>query len=112
MSIHSYRSLKVCVSALLLMSASISPEVSLAQDEGMTFEHAQTRTAYARKQMNAMRQELEDAEAREEKALRELDEMKRNQLRALGYVIPVQERRKAARDEDETEEETGEEAED
>ena len=60
------------------MSASISPEVSLAQDEGMTFEHAQTRTAHARKQMNAMRQELEDAEVREEKALRELDEMKRS----------------------------------
>ncbi len=33
----------------------------------------------------------------------ELDEMKRNQLRALGYVIPAQDRRKAAREEAEQE---------
>ena len=33
----------------------------------------------------------------------ELDEMKRNQLRALGYVIPAQERRRAERDSDDPE---------
>ncbi len=51
---------------------------TLAQDEGLTFEQAQTRTAFARKQMKASQRELDEAEAREEAALRKLEEARKN----------------------------------
>ncbi len=54
-----------------------SPVPSAAQDEGLTFEQAQTRTAYARRQMDAKRRELKDAAAREEAALQSADELKK-----------------------------------
>lgn len=49
---------------------------SRAQDEGLTFEQAQTRTAYARRQMEAVRREVKKAEAVEEAALRDAEELK------------------------------------
>ena len=56
---------------------------SAAQDEGLTFEQAQTRTAYARRQMEAKRQELKDAAAREEKALRNAEDLKQRYENAV-----------------------------
>ena len=50
---------------------------SRAQDEGLTFEQAQTRTAYARRQMESMRREVKKAEAAEQAALRDADESKK-----------------------------------
>ncbi|HUU72012.1 MAG TPA: hypothetical protein VMW70_05250 [Burkholderiales bacterium] len=69
--------LQIFAALFLLGSFSLAPRPSLAQDGEMTFEHAQTRTAYARRQMESMRRELKDAEAREESALRELDDLKK-----------------------------------
>ncbi len=47
-----------------------------AQNEGLTFEQAQTRTAYARRQMEVMRGKVKKAEAAEEAALRNAEELK------------------------------------
>ena len=49
----------------------------------MTFEQAQTRTAYARRQMETKRQDLKDAAASEEKALRNADDLKKRYEEAV-----------------------------
>jgi chromosome segregation ATPase len=55
---------------------------SSAQDEGVTFEQAQTRTTFAREQMQAARRQLEEAETNEEVALSELAELQKRQEQA------------------------------
>ena len=55
---------------------------SLAQDEGITFEQAQTRTNYARQQMQASQRALKEAEAHEEAALGSLAEVQKQQEEA------------------------------
>ena len=67
-----------CVASLQLL---VTP--SLAQDQGLTFEQAQTRTSYARRQMQAMQRELKDAEAQEASALRRVDERKKSYEQAI-----------------------------
>ncbi len=57
------------------------PATSFAQDGGITFEQAQTRATFARKQMQKSRRELKDAEAREEQALRELADLQKRQVK-------------------------------
>jgi len=69
---------------------------SIAQDEGLTFEQAQTRTAYARRQMEAKRQELKDAAAREEKALRNAEELKKRYEDAVAAAKAATEARENA----------------
>ena len=54
-----------------------------AQNEGLTFEQAQTRTAYARRQMEAKRREVKKAETQEESALRAADKIKKRYEAAL-----------------------------
>ncbi len=70
--------------AVTVLSASffLTPGVSLAQEE-MSFEQAQSRAAFARKQMQSMKRELKDAEDREATALREVDELKKRHEQAL-----------------------------
>ena len=51
------------------------PSMASAQDDGLSFEQAQARTTFAREQMQAARRELEQAEEREEVALRELADL-------------------------------------
>jgi chromosome segregation ATPase len=65
------------LAALVVLSIHVLafPSISSAQDDGLTFEQAQTRTAFAREQMQAARRELEQAEDREEAALRELADL-------------------------------------
>ena len=76
MCTHRLFHLRSClIFAFTLVSCSLSLP-SVAQDEGLTFEQAQTRTAYARRQMEAKRQELKEASATEEKALRNAEELK------------------------------------
>jgi hypothetical protein len=77
MSKHRLFFLRSCLIVALLVPACLLPSPSFAQDEGLTFEQAQTRTAYARRQMEAKRQELKDAAAGEEKALRNADDLKK-----------------------------------
>lgn len=48
-----------------------------AQEEGLTFEQAQMRTAHARRQMEEKRQALAEAEKREKAALQRLDDLKK-----------------------------------
>ena len=67
-----------CASLLYLVA--VAP--SLAQDEGLTFEQAQIRTSYARKQMDSLQKKLKDAEAKEKTALREADELKKRYEKA------------------------------
>ena len=67
-----------CVATLQLLAAP-----SLAQEKGLTFEQAQTRTSYARRQLQAMQRELKDAEAREASALRRADELKKSYEQAI-----------------------------
>lgn len=69
--------LKVVV--LLSMQVLVFPSTAVAQDEGLSLGAAQTRTTYARKQMQAMQKELKAAEASEEAALSKLDELQKLQ---------------------------------
>lgn len=69
--------LKVVV--LLSMQVLVFPSTAVAQDEGLSLGAAQTRTTYARKQMQAMQKELKAAEASEEAALGKLDELQKLQ---------------------------------
>jgi chromosome segregation ATPase len=72
------------------------PSTSLAQNEGLTFEQAQTRTAFAREKMQASRLKLKEAEAREEEALSELaDLQKRLEQARKNAELATQERQKA-----------------
>lgn len=84
-----------CV-VLLSMHLFAFPSTSLAQNEGLTFEQAQTRTAFAREKMQASRLKLKEAEAREEEALSELaDLQKRLEQARENADLATQERQKA-----------------
>jgi hypothetical protein len=84
-----------CV-VLLSMHLFAFPSTSVAQNEGLTFEQAQTRTAFAREKMQASRLELKEAEAREEEALSELaDLQKRLEQARENADLATQERQKA-----------------
>jgi len=65
-----------CV-VLLSMHLFAFPSTSVAQNEGLTFEQAQTRTAFAREKMQASRHRLKEAETREEEALSELADLQK-----------------------------------
>jgi chromosome segregation ATPase len=67
-----------------------------SQEEGLTFEQAQTRTAYARKQMEAKRHQLSDAEKREELALRAQDEIRKRYEEAQREAESATKAREAA----------------
>jgi flagellar motility protein MotE (MotC chaperone) len=73
-----HRTFVLQIFVMLLLSASffLAPTTSLAQDE-MSFEQAQTRAAFARKQMQAKKRELKEAEDREKSALQEVDKLKK-----------------------------------
>jgi len=83
MSTHRLFFLRSCLIIALSFLACLLPSPSFAQDEGLTFEQAQTRTAYARQQMEAKRQDLKDAAASEEKALRNADDLKKRYEEAV-----------------------------
>ena len=84
-----------CV-VLLSMHVFAFPSTSLAQDEGLTFEQAQTRTAFAREKMRASQFKLGKTEAREEEALSELAELqKRLEQARKNADQATQERQKA-----------------
>ncbi len=74
--------LQILAPLLLLVTFLLAPGTSLAQEE-MSFEQAQSRAAFARKQMQSMKRELKDAEAREESALREVDDLKKRHEEAI-----------------------------
>jgi len=79
---HRLSLLHIFLSLFLSACFALAPTGSLAQDNEMTFEQAQTRAAYARRQMESMRRELKDAEAREESALRQVDDLKKRYQQA------------------------------
>jgi chromosome segregation ATPase len=84
-----------CV-VLLSMHLFAFPSTSLAQNEGLTFEQAQTRTTYAREKMQASRLKLNEAEASEDEALSELAELqKRLEQARKNADLATQERQKA-----------------
>lgn len=84
-----------CV-VLLSMHLFAFPSTSLAQNEGLTFEQAQTRTTYAREKMQASRLKLNEAEASEDEALSELAELqKRLEQARKNAELATQERQKA-----------------
>ncbi len=66
-----------CLLVSLSVAVGLVALPSLAQDEGLTFEQAQTRTSYARSQMEKKRRELKKAETEEEVALRSAEDLKR-----------------------------------
>jgi hypothetical protein len=74
---HRLLLLRVSLITALTAPACVLSLPSIAQDDGLTFEQAQTRTAYARRQMDAKGVELKDAAANEEKALRNADDLKK-----------------------------------
>ena len=74
--------LQACLLLACLASLQFVATPSRAQNEGLTFEQAQTRTSYARRQMESMRRELKAAEAEESSALRRVDELKKSLERA------------------------------
>jgi len=84
-----------CV-VLLSMHLFAFPSTSVAQNEGLTFEQAQTRTAFAREKMQASRHRLKEAETREEEALSELaDLQKRLEQARKNADLATQERQNA-----------------
>ena len=83
MSTHRRFHLRSCLIVAFTLVSCVMSLPSVAQDEGLTFEQAQTRTAYARRQMEAKRQELKDAGAREEKALRNAEDLKQRYEEAV-----------------------------
>ncbi|KPK31304.1 MAG: hypothetical protein AMJ66_08870 [Betaproteobacteria bacterium SG8_40] len=74
--------LRIFIPLFLSVSMFLAPATSLAQEE-MTFEQAQSRAAFSRKQMQSMKRELKDAEDREESALREAEDFKKRHEQAL-----------------------------
>jgi septal ring factor EnvC (AmiA/AmiB activator) len=59
--------------ALVALCLAFTPAASLlAQDDGLTFEQAQTRTAYAREQMQAAERKLRNLERKEKSAAHSL----------------------------------------
>jgi len=81
---------------LLSMHLFAFPSISVAQNEGLTFEQAQTRTTFARKEMQASRLRLKEAETLEEEALSELaDLQKRLEQARENADLATQERQNA-----------------
>ena len=81
---------------LLSIHLLVIPSTTSAQDEGLTFEQAQTRTAFAREKMRASQLKLEETEASEEKALSEFAELqKRLEQARKNADQATQERQKA-----------------
>ncbi|UCD67179.1 MAG: hypothetical protein JSW48_09945 [Betaproteobacteria bacterium] len=76
------------LAAFAICASFVTPAL-LAQNEDLSFEQAQMRTAHARRQMEAMRREVKKAEAAEELALRDADQMKKR------YDAAVREAEKA-----------------
>jgi len=87
---------RIFAALLLLAGVSVAPTFSFAQDDGLSFENAQARTAYARRQMETMRRELRDAEAREESALRAVDDFKKRYEQAQRDVEEATKARQSA----------------
>ncbi len=85
-----------CLIIAIAVPASLFPLPSAAQDEGLTFEQAQTRTSYARRQMEVKRAELKDAAAREEAALQRVDEFKKRYEEAVKEVEKATQAREQA----------------
>ena len=84
-----------CV-VLLSMHLFTFSSTSSAQNEGLTFEQAQTRTTFARQKMQASRLKLKEAEAHEEEALRELAELQKGLEQARKNAdLATQERQRA-----------------
>jgi hypothetical protein len=86
----------LALTVLLSMQGLVFPLPSLAQDEGITFEQAQTRTNFARKQMQASRRDLKEAEGREETALSALAEVRKRQEEAQKTADQSTEERQGA----------------
>ncbi|UCH48049.1 MAG: hypothetical protein JSU95_18810 [Betaproteobacteria bacterium] len=80
---HRFSVLQACLFTAFTISTCIVALPSLAQNDGLTFEQAQTRTAHARRHMEAMRREVKKAEAEEETALREADKIKKRHEAAM-----------------------------
>ena len=72
---HATRIAAVC--ALLAVFVADPGQVAFAQEDGLSFEQAQTRTAYARRQMETRQRALRQAEADEKAALQRLDNLKK-----------------------------------
>jgi chromosome segregation ATPase len=73
---HHHCLIKIAITSVLAVSLQLYSDVPRAQDQGLSFEQAQMRTAYARRNMDTKRRELKDAEAEEESALRRARELK------------------------------------
>jgi chromosome segregation ATPase len=80
---HRFSVLQACLLTAFTISTCLVALPSRAQNEGLTFEQAQTRTAYARRQMEAVRREVKKAEAAEEAALRDAEEIKKRYEAAM-----------------------------
>ncbi len=72
-----------CLIAALAIFAGLWSLPVPAQNEGLTFEQAQTRTAFARRQMQEKQRELKKVEAEEEAALRNADQLKKRYEAAM-----------------------------
>ncbi len=86
--------LKVVV--LLSIPVLVFPSTTVAQDDGLSLGAAQTRTTYARKQMQAMQKALKAAEASEEAALSNLDDSRKLQDEARKTADQATEERQLA----------------
>ena len=84
------------VFVLLSIQVLAFPSTTLAQNEGLTFEQAQTRTTFARKQMQATQRALNEAETREVAALRELSDLQKLQDQARKNANQATEERQVA----------------
>ncbi|MGD2141508.1 MAG: hypothetical protein PVH25_14015 [Burkholderiales bacterium] len=68
--------LRVSMLAAVVSLACLAPTTTMAQADDLTFQQAQIRTSYARKQMEAKRRAVTNAEAREKKAISRQKELK------------------------------------
>ena len=98
MLIQYFRMLRNTLACFILVSMQMLafPSTSLAQDEGLSFEQAQTRTTYARKKMQKARHALEEAESREEATLQELHELQKRQDEVRKQVEQATQERQSA----------------
>lgn len=92
------KTLKTGFTLFVLLSAHLlaHQSIAFAQDEGLSFEQAQTRTTYARKEMQKAQRKLDEAESREGVALRELEELRKGMDDALKKVDQATEARQVA----------------
>jgi hypothetical protein len=84
------------VFVLLSVQILVLPPTTFAQDKGLSFEQAQTRTTYARKLMQKAQSELKEAESREDAALRELAELQKRQVEVRKHADQATEARQSA----------------